>query len=89
MIGGIEQLENGLALGPHGTRRIAAIRRSHLDLVEPVIRPNSRAKISERIGDVALADFPDGDEPDVQAAGSRDAAAARMSPGKARSLSRA
>jgi hypothetical protein len=54
-----------------------------------VVRPQAHAKIGERIGDVALANFPDGDEPNVQAAGSRDAVAARMSSGNARSLSRA
>ena len=86
VIGGIEQLEDRLALGPHRPRRIAAVRGAHLDLVEPVIRPKPRAKIRERVGDVALANFPDGDEPNVQAAGSR-AAAARMSSGNARSLS--
>jgi hypothetical protein len=53
-----------------------------------VIRPQPRAKVRERIGDVALANFPDGDQPDVQAAGF-PAAAARMSSGNARSLSRA
>jgi hypothetical protein len=89
VISGIEQLENCLTFGPQRARRIAAVRRTHFDFIEPVIRPNPRAKIRERVGDIALTDFSDGDEPDVQAAGSRLAAAARMSSGNARSLSRA
>src|ERR1700733_14472407 len=85
VIGRIEQLEDRVAFGANRPCRVGPVSRPHLDLVEPVIRPNARAKIRERIGDVALADLTYGDEPDVQAA--VRAAAARIFDGKARSFS--
>src|ERR1700681_169409 len=88
MVGGIEQLEDRLALRSHRPRGITAVGRTDLDLFEPMIRPQPRAKIRERIGDVPLANFPNGDQSNVQAAGSR-LAAARMSSGNARSFAAA